>query len=232
MTNDCSPRTTAITAAPAAAGRSRLLQGAPDQPSPAGDAEQIGGAGLERLEHRLRHAAPLPLGPQHAVALAAQHPRLRAHDVARHVVELEHVREDLDRGLELLRDHLVGARAPQLLDLLHHARAHDDVDRGVQGSRQRDREPRRVRIGDGVDHDAGAIDADVLLDLAPRGVAVDDRHALRARFLDRDRVELDYDVRDARLAQHLHQQAAVHPVADHHHVSRARRVGGRRRLHR
>jgi len=77
----------------------------------------------------------------------------------------ERPREDLERGLELLRDDLARAELEERFHLREEARPHDDVERGMERARQRGHAADRRGVRDRDHEHAGLADPRVLEDL-------------------------------------------------------------------
>ena len=156
--NGTPSRRTAGTATWAAArsssGRRRPSAGASGRTRKSSLVPAATSAASRRPPRRLRLRVAQP-----PVRLVAQDPDLRRDDVPRHVEEPQDARDELDRCLELLGDHLVGAEAAQRLDLLDVARPHEDPHGRRARAAERTTRPARLRVGDRHDDAAGARDA-------------------------------------------------------------------------
>ena len=152
--------------------------------------------------------------PEQAVVLAAHRAQLARDAAGGDRVAFERAPEQLERRLELLDHHFVGAQPPQVLDGAHVARADDDP----RGRRQRagrgHAAPLLHRGRDGEDDGPGPRARDPLEQRAPRAVAVDGRQPVGARLAHELQVLIDDRAADARRAQHPRQIAAGDAVAD------------------
>jgi hypothetical protein len=148
---------------------------------------------------------------QHPVAFAPEDPDLGVDDVPRHVVLSEDPGEDLDRGLELLRDDVAGPDLQETVDLRGVSGPDDDEDVRIEVPGRLDAPPRHLRVGDGEDDGFRLLDAGLFEDGRAGDVAEDDELALGGRSPDRYRVELEDDVREAGLLEDVGEVPPVEP---------------------
>ena len=176
--------------------------------------ERVRGGAGEKLVESGQALAFQPQPAQHAVAFPAHQLHLHGDDVARHVVLLQHPREDLHRSLELFRYDLVGAQARQPRDLGHVPRPDDDVEVGIEPPGVRHHARRRRRVADGHHQHARTRHARSHENRRTGGVAEFDRFALVLDLPRNLRVQVQYPARDVHLLQHPGQVPPVDPVAD------------------
>ena len=148
--------------------------------------------------------------------------------MARHAQVREQPDEQLDRHLELRRDHLVGAEPFELVDLLHAPGADQDADRAALTCRSCVT-MRRVAPGSPTVTTAARAYAAPRLSSTARREASPKWTGMPSRCAGRDILgdEVDRLERDAGLAEHARDRLAGLPEADHEHVVPPRRASRR-----
>ena len=130
----------------------------------------------------------------------------------------EHAGEDLDRSLELFRDHDIRAQPTELRDFRHVAGASDDVDAGVEAARHAHHAASGRRVRDCDDEHSGALRPEGAQDLFARGIAVEGRLAAGPGLLYGLRIELDDEVRCPDRPQRRREVPPIQAVPGDDHV--------------
>ena len=129
------------------------------------------------------------------------------------MIFFENAGEDLDRRLELLGDDVPGPEREEVVDLRGVAGPDDDEDVRIELPDGLDASPGHRRIGNGEDDALGLTHAGLLEDGPAGDVAEDDGLALGGRGPERVRIELEDDIADPGLLEHVGEVLAVEAVS-------------------